>query len=119
MLFSTFDRRRPADAFRGLVASAGIIVGCSRPWALQVHDERLWTRILRDGTLGAGEAYEDGWWDVPALDQFFDRILRVDVTAALRNHWVVAHGIRARLFNMQSITRAFESGQHHYDIGND
>jgi cyclopropane-fatty-acyl-phospholipid synthase len=119
MLFSTFDRRRPADAFRDLVASAGIIVGGSRPWDLHVHDERLWTRILRDGTLGAGEAYEDGWWDAPSLDQFFDRILRVDVTAALRNHWVVAHGIRARLFNMQSITRAFESGQHHYDIGND
>ena len=29
-------------------------------------------RVLRDGTLGVGEAYIDGWWDCDALDQMID-----------------------------------------------
>jgi cyclopropane-fatty-acyl-phospholipid synthase len=119
-LLSTLAPGRSADAFRDLLASAGITVGGSQPWDLQIHDERIWSRVLRDGTLGAGESYEDGWWDVPELDQFIDRILRIDITAAMRDNWMlVAHGMRARLLNLQSITRSFGNGQHHYDIGND
>ena len=119
-LLSTLAPGRSADAFRDLLASAGITVGGSQPWDLQIHDERIWSRVLRDGTLGAGESYEDGWWDVPELDQFIDRILRIDITAAMRDNWMlVAHSVRARLLNLQSITRSFGNGQHHYDIGND
>jgi cyclopropane-fatty-acyl-phospholipid synthase len=119
-LLSTLDPRRTADAFRDLLASAGVTIGGDQPWDLQIHDERVWPRILRDGTLGAGEAYEDGWWDAPALDQFIDRILRVNFADALRDNWMlVAHTVRARLLNLQSITRSFDNGQHHYDIGND
>jgi cyclopropane-fatty-acyl-phospholipid synthase len=119
-LLSTLDPRRTADAFRDLLASAGVTIGGDQPWDLQVHDERVWARILRDGTLGAGESYEEGWWDTPALDQFIDRILRIKFDQALRENWVlVAHTVRARLLNLQSITRSFDNGQRHYDIGND
>jgi cyclopropane-fatty-acyl-phospholipid synthase len=119
-LLSTLDPRRAQDLFRDLLAQAGVTVGGSEPWDLQVHDERVWTRILRDGTLGAGEAYVDGWWDAPALDQFIDRILRARFTDNLRDNWaLVAHAVRARILNLQSITRSFDNGQQHYDIGND
>jgi cyclopropane-fatty-acyl-phospholipid synthase len=119
-LLSTLAPGRSADAFRDLLASADIIVGGSRPWDIQVHDDRVWARVLRDGTLGAGESYEDGWWDVPELDQFIDRILRINLTEAMRDNWMlIAHTVRARLLNLQSITRSFGNGQHHYDIGND
>src|ERR1700733_14607919 len=74
-LLSSLDPRRAQDLFVDLLARADVQVGGSRPWDLQVHDERVWTRLLRDGTLGAGEAYVDGWWDAPALDQFIDHIL--------------------------------------------
>jgi cyclopropane-fatty-acyl-phospholipid synthase len=119
-LLSTLNPARSADAFRDLLASADIIVGGSRPWDLHVHDERIWSRVLRDGTLGAGEAYEEGWWDAPELDQFIDRVLRVRLRESLRENWMlVAHAIRARIVNLQSITRSFDNGQRHYDIGND
>jgi cyclopropane-fatty-acyl-phospholipid synthase len=119
-LFSTFDPRRAQDICRELLASADITVGGDRPWDMQVHDDRLWTRILRDGTLGVGEAYEEGWWDTRALDQFSDRVLRMRLGDTLRENWmIVAHVVRARLLNMQSITRSFHNGQRHYDIGND
>lgn len=119
-LLSSFDPRRAQDICRELLASADIIVGGDRAWDIQVHDDRLWSRVLRDGTLGAGEAYEEGWWDTPELDQFSDRVQRVRLGEALRESWtIVAHVVRARLLNMQSITRSFHNGQRHYDIGND
>ena len=55
--------------FIDLLTKAGIEVGGTRPWDIQVHDERLYGRLLAYGTLGFGEAYMDGWWDAEALDQ--------------------------------------------------
>ena len=119
-LLSSLDPRRAQDLFVELLAKADIQVGGSRPWDLQVHDERVWSRLLRDGTLGAGEAYVDGWWETPALDQFMDHILRARFDDSLRENWtLVAQAVRARVLNLQSITRSFGNGQHHYDIGND
>ncbi|HEX3477262.1 MAG TPA: cyclopropane fatty acyl phospholipid synthase [Kofleriaceae bacterium] len=119
-LLSSLDPRRAQDLFLELLAKADVQVGGSRPWDLQIHDERIWTRLLRDGTLGAGETYVDGWWDTPALDQFMDHILRARFDESLRENWtLVAQAVRARVLNLQSITRSFDNGQHHYDIGND
>ncbi|HEY0481807.1 MAG TPA: cyclopropane fatty acyl phospholipid synthase [Kofleriaceae bacterium] len=119
-LLSSLDPRRAQDLFRDLLAEADIKVGGDRPWDLQVHDERIWTRLLRDGTLAAGEGYVEGWWDTPALDQFIDRVLRVRLAQTLRENWLlVAQAVRARILNLQSLTRSFDNGQHHYDIGND
>jgi cyclopropane-fatty-acyl-phospholipid synthase len=119
-LLSSLDPRRAQDLFVELLAKADIQVGGNRPWDLQVNDERIWTRLLRDGTLGAGESYVDGWWDTPALDQFMDHILRARFDESLRENWtLVAQAVRARVLNLQSITRSFGNGQHHYDIGND
>ena len=119
-LLSTLDPRRAQDYFREILTSAGVTINGGNPWDIQVHDERLWARVLRDGTLGAGEAYEEGWWDVAALDQFIDRVLRIRLGDTLRDNWMlIAHAVRARLLNLQSITRSFDNGQQHYDIGND
>jgi cyclopropane-fatty-acyl-phospholipid synthase len=118
-LLSAFDDRKAAHLIRDLLAGAGITVGGDAPWDLQVHDERLYTRVLRDGTLGVGDAYVAGWWDVPSLDQFMDRILRARVDLAVRDSWaLLAHAVKARLFNLQA-SHAYEPGERHYDIGND
>ena len=34
------------------------------------------TGLFAQGTLGLGEAYMDGWWDVADLAEFFNRVLR-------------------------------------------
>jgi cyclopropane-fatty-acyl-phospholipid synthase len=119
-LISSLDPRRASELCRELLASADIRVNGDRPWDMQIHDERVFTRVLRDGTLGAGEAYMEGWWDTPALDQFIEHIQRFRVSDALRDNWmVVPHVLRAKVMNLQSIRRTFESAQRHYDIGND
>jgi cyclopropane-fatty-acyl-phospholipid synthase len=118
-LLSAFDDRRAGQLIRDLLADSGITVGGDAPWDIQVHDDRLYTRVLRDGTLGVGEAYVDGWWDSPALDQMMDRVLRGRVDLAVQGSWaLLAHAVKARLFNLQA-AHAFEPGERHYDIGND
>jgi len=119
-LLSSLDPRRASELCRELLAKADIIVGGDRPWDIQVHDERMWSRVLRDGTLGVGETYVEGWWDVPALDQFVDHAMRVKLSDTLRDNWmVIPHLVRARVLNLQTIRRTFGNAQHHYDIGND
>ena len=86
---------------------------------MQVHDPRLYRRILAQGSLGLGEAYMDGWWDCQALDQFFDRVLRADLDSAVSSLQERFDLLRARLLNLQSHSRAFQVGERHYDIGND
>ncbi|MEX0995063.1 MAG: hypothetical protein WD599_06000 [Balneolaceae bacterium] len=35
----------------------------SRPWDIQIHDERFYKRVLAENTLGLGESYMEGWRD--------------------------------------------------------
>jgi cyclopropane-fatty-acyl-phospholipid synthase len=119
-LLSSLTPRRARDVCTDLLASAGIAVDGPQPWDVTIHDERVWARVLRDGTLGAGEAYVEGWWDSRALDQTVERLQRIDLVDALRDNWsVVPHLLKARVLNLQSLRHAFGNGQHHYDIGND
>jgi cyclopropane-fatty-acyl-phospholipid synthase len=119
-LLSAFDDKRAAELFRDILTAAGITVGGDAPWDIQIHDERLYARVLREGTLGFGEAYVEGWWDSESIDELSTRMLRAKIDEAIRENWVLlAHVVRARLFNLQSLTRAFEIGQRHYDLGND
>ncbi len=118
-LLSTFDTARANELFRELLAAAGVTVNGPEPWDIQVHDERFFARILRDGSVGLGESFVEGWWDCAALDQMSDRVLRARLDKVIRESWVlVAHVLRARLFNMQALARAFEVGERHYDLGN-
>ena len=116
-LLSVFDRRDPAEIMRELLASAGVTIGGSAPWDVQIHDQRTFARVLRDGNLGVGESYVDGWWDCEALDQMIDRVTRARV--GFGGNWaLLTHVAKARLFNLQ-VMRPFEVGERHYDVGND
>ncbi len=118
-LLGVLDERRAGELCKEALARAGVTVGGDAPWDLQVHDERLWTRILRDGSLGFGDAYVDGWWDAPAVDQLLDRVFRARLDREVTGNLVfLAHTVRARLFNPQAF-RPFEIAERHYDIGND
>ena len=62
-----------------LLDGARITINGSNPYDIQVHDERLYRRIIIKGSLGLGESYMDGWWDVERLDEFFYRVLKYRV----------------------------------------
>jgi cyclopropane-fatty-acyl-phospholipid synthase len=110
----------PERFVRELLEQAGIEIGGSAPHDVVVHDRRLFARIVRDGALGLGEAYVDGWWDSPAVDQMITRLHRADLTGTIRKSWsYLASLARATMLNPQSRGRSFEVGERHYDLGND
>jgi cyclopropane-fatty-acyl-phospholipid synthase len=112
----------PPRVLERLAASAGIAFNGDQPWDIQVHDAELYRRILRQGSLGFGEAYMDGLWDAERPDETMTRLIRISIAerlpglAAMRQ--ALAH-LDDLVRNRQSRRRAFQVGERHYDIGND
>jgi len=105
--------------FSNLLACADVEIDGGRPWDLQVYNPDFYSRFFSDASLGLGESYMAGWWECPALDQFFARVLRAGLADKVTN-WKDYYAVfRAKLFNYQKQSRAFQVGRHHYDIGND
>ncbi len=103
---------------RELLAMARIEVNGNQPWDMQVHDNRLYRRILSEGSLGLGEAYMDGWWDCNQLDGFAHRALRANLDREISQLHGVLLGVRAVVSNLQSRSRGLSLGERHYDLGN-
>lgn len=101
------------------LASADILIDGPRPWDLQLRDARLFRRCLLKGSLGLGEAFEDGWWDSTALDEFFARLVKARLDQTLPNlPRLLARGF-ASLRNGQTLARAKRVALEHYDLSNE
>lgn len=107
------------SVFESLLAKADIEINGSRSWDLQLHNPRFIPRLITQGNLALGEAYMAGDWDARRLDEFFFRILRHGVNREISPRQAVIDALRARLFNLQSLSRAFQVGRRHYDLGNE
>jgi len=100
-------------------AIGDIQINGTRPWDIQIHDDRFYKRVLSEDALGLGESYVEGWWDAEELDAFFTRLLSIDLSE-IRVSWIRKWTlVKDRALNRQSKTRAFEVGRRHYDRGND
>ena len=103
-----------------LLSGADISINGNRPWDIQVHDNRLYRRLLSDAALGLGESYMDAWWDCEALDELVDRLFRANLDIKVRGDWqTVLYVLRTKLCNRQKKSRAKQVGEQHYDLGND
>ncbi len=107
------------DRLADLLARADVTLHGDRPWDIRVRDDRLYARVLAQGTLGVGEAYMDGWWDCDQLDECIARVLRTDIKQAITPWSDTLRLVRAKLTNLQRPSRAFQIGRRHYDIGDD
>ncbi|HMK50011.1 MAG TPA: class I SAM-dependent methyltransferase, partial [Thermodesulfovibrionales bacterium] len=108
------------DNIQEILSPAGITINGSNPWDIRINDNRFYQRVLRDGSLGLGESYMDGWWDSQRLDDFFARILPTDPEEKMRKRW----GLLIRIFGDAILhpgrkSRAFQIGERHYDKGNE
>jgi cyclopropane-fatty-acyl-phospholipid synthase len=105
---------------RDLLKSIGVTVNGDKPYDIQIHDNRVYRRVLGDGALGLGESYMDSWWDCRALDQFIDRILSANLRDQVKGNWKIGwYFLKSKLFNLQDKERAYQVGEQHYDTGND
>src|SRR5574340_1041853 len=88
------------QTIRELLSPAGITLNGDRPWDIRVRDERFYHRVLRDGSLGFGESYMEGWSECGQLDEFFTRILPTDPKEKIKKNWrLLVPALSAVIFN--------------------
>lgn len=106
--------------YEELLATVDVRIDGARPWDIRVHDERLYARVLIDGSLGLGDAYIDGWWDCDQIDELVTRVIE------LRSHKALGFSATKQLLewtgrvrNRQSRARASIIAERHYDLPSD
>src|SRR6185437_7606706 len=102
-----------------ILAKAGITINGPHAYDIQVHDERVYDRVLSGGSMGLGESYMDGWWDADDLEAFFYKIFAAHLERAILPMSMVWNIAKAMVFNFQNKDRAKIVGEKHYDVGND
>lgn len=102
-----------------LLEKADVHVDGARAWDIRFLDASVPERVLASGNLGLGEAYMDGQWECERLDEFFTHVLRAHLDEQIDPKKLVFHALRARFLNLQTMRRAWQVGQQHYDIGNE
>src|SRR5262249_41785584 len=88
---------------------AGINCKKDTSCGFQVHDQRFYGKVLKEGSLGLGEAYMDGWWDAEHVDDFIYRVTKADLKSTMKpSLQQIWHVSKYFLFNRQSKSRATE-----------
>src|SRR5215813_1812753 len=97
---------RSAEAesiLRELFELAGIAIGGNAPGDIRVLDPRFYERVLRDASIGFGEAYMEEWWETDALDVTIDKIMRANLKRKITGSWRMRSlAVKALLFNLQA-----------------
>jgi cyclopropane-fatty-acyl-phospholipid synthase len=112
--------RGPEATVRGLFEEVGVTIGGNEPHDPRIQDPRFYERVLREGSLGLGESYVEGWWDAESVDGFIHRLLvgKLDRRAA-RSLPAVGYALRARLRNHGTKRRSARDVRSHYERGID
>ncbi len=97
---------------------AGIKIDGPRPFDLKVNNPKLYGRVFRHGSLGFGEAYMDGWWDVDSLDEFLTRIFKARLSSKIQPWTLAPYFIKSFLLNEQTRTGSKEVISH-YNLSNE
>lgn len=103
-----------------LVDDTGISINGTNPQDIQVYQEDFYKRVLKESSLGLGESYMEKWWEVEAIDDFLFRLFKSGIVHKVKKNWQLLFLLaKARIFNLQTQTKARKSIAYHYDIGND
>lgn len=90
-----------------------------QPWDIAIHNENFYNRILKEGALGLGESYMEGWWDCPRLDMLFFHILRENLDTKIKfSLSLKIKFLLLKFINLQTKQRATQVADKHYNLGN-
>ncbi len=88
-----------------------------------VRHPEFYSRLLKGGSIAAAEAYIDGWWDSPNLTVLMELMARnasaLDRIEQRSNWFTQLTNKVGHWFNRNSIDRAKENIEAHYDLGNE
>jgi cyclopropane-fatty-acyl-phospholipid synthase len=98
-------------------ARADIRLDGARAWDIAVRNDRFFTKVIRQASLGFAESYVDGDWECEAPDELVARALRGGLFGGPRPH---SWGNRFRLGAQGAAERfAARTPRDHYNLGND
>lgn len=89
---------------------------------VQIHNDDLFARLIREGDMGLSDAYLEGWWSTPDLQAFMDLVHRG--SSALQDGFptigLVRMYERFRFWMQRNHkAQARKNISYHYDLGND
>ena len=103
-----------------ILKKAGIEINGTAPFDIQVKNENFYKRVFFNGSLGLGESYMDSWWECEKIDELICKILNAGLDRRVFSlKYEIINNFRARIFNLQKKSKAFEIGEKHYDRGNE
>ncbi|MYD87186.1 MAG: methyltransferase domain-containing protein, partial [Acidobacteria bacterium] len=90
---------------------------------VEIHDRRTWRALLLGGTIGAAEAYAEGWWSADDLTSLIRLVVRNERAAAgldgrLSRAALALHTALHRLRGNRRL-QSRRNVSAHYDLGND
>ncbi|MDP2113459.1 MAG: cyclopropane fatty acyl phospholipid synthase, partial [Bacteroidota bacterium] len=106
------------EVIKSLLSEAHITLNGTGNADIQVNNPAFYNRVLRDGVLGLGESYMDGWWDTQKPDELIFRLIIASLHDKVKSWKIVRQIIKAKVFNAGKQSKAFEVGEKHYNIGN-
>lgn len=108
-------------AIENLLNFADVKINGEREWDISVNNDSFYSQVLKDGSLGLGEAYMDNLWDCKELDKLIFKILRADLKSKYDKEIVlaVAKEKLKGIFSSHTINNCKKDIHHHYDIGNE
>lgn len=110
---------RSRQIIESLLYQCDVIINGDKPGDIKVNDSRLYKRVLKEGSIGLGEAYMDGWWDCEYLDAFFYKLLSEGIDSKVSDNFHDAvYYVVSRAINLQSISRSRKVAKVHYNLGN-
>jgi cyclopropane-fatty-acyl-phospholipid synthase len=89
---------------------------------LEVHNDDLFARLVREGYVGFSEAYMDGWWSTPDLQSFMDLVNtdNDDMYNGYPGQKLVQMYEKLRFWLQRNHrAQARKNISYHYDLGND
>ena len=120
-LFSSFlAEAEPEKVCSEILAAADVRLDGAREWDIQVRDSRFYDQVLKDGSLGFGEAYMAGLWDCAKVDECLFHIIRSRLEENVKPTWAMRWAVlKAKIFNTQDKAGSLRVIDQHYQLGND
>lgn len=107
-------------AVRDLFSEAGITINGSGIGDIRVNNEKFYTSVLREGSLGLGESFMEGHWECDSLDDFFYKVFSGNLSEKVKSNFnFIINVLNAKLFNLQSNSRSLQVAELHYNLSNE
>lgn len=115
--FSEADRQNITRECFGKPTSSGISA------IIEVKNPAFYARLLKGGSIAAGEAYMDGWWESPDLTKVM-QLMALNLTALdsleSRSNWLTKLMYQvSHWFNRNTVENSSRNIAAHYDLSNE